>query len=110
MCIRDSPDATALAIEDDRIVFIGSDDQAAAYDAAEAIDLYGALVTPAFVDAHTHSVLTGFQLTRLDLRHTANLTEALDMVAELAQHTPEGVVVGTGWEEHSWPEGRPPTN
>ncbi|RYE78291.1 MAG: amidohydrolase [Myxococcales bacterium] len=108
--IHGAPDATALAIDEDRIVFVGSDDEAAAYDDAdETVDLYGALATPAFVDAHTHSVLTGFQLTRLDLRHTANLTEALDMVAELAEHTPEGVVVGTGWEEHSWPEGRPPT-
>lgn len=108
--IHGNPGATALAIEDDRIVFVGSDDQAASYsEADETVPLFGALVTPAFVDAHTHSVLTGFQLTRLDLRHTENLSQALDMVAELAEHTPEGVLVGTGWEEHSWPEGRPPT-
>lgn len=103
------PGASAIALEHDRIVFVGSDDQAAPYADAEVIDLYGALVAPAFVDAHTHSVLTGFQLTRLDLRHTQTLTEALDLVAQLAEHTPDGVVIGTGWEEHSWPERRPPT-
>ncbi len=108
--IHGNPGATAVAIENDRIVFVGTDDQADAFESAdETLDLYGALVAPAFVDAHTHSVLTGFQLTRLDLRHTDTLTEALDKVAELAEHTPEGVVIGTGWEEHSWPEGRPPT-
>lgn len=95
--IHGTPGATALAIQDDRICFVGTDDQARAFEAAEVtVDLYGALVTPAFVDAHTHSVLTGFQLTRLDLRHTDTLADALDMVAELAEHTPEGVVVGTG--------------
>ncbi|HEX2893821.1 MAG TPA: amidohydrolase family protein [Marmoricola sp.] len=102
--------ATALAAEDGRVVYVGGDDGAAAYDGADVVvDLHGALAAPAFTDAHVHSVLTGFQLTRVDLRGTATLTEALDLVARQARVQPDGVVVATGWEEHSWPEGRPPT-
>ena len=102
--------ATALAAIDGRVAFVGDDDAAAAYDGADqVIDLHGALVAPAFVDAHVHSVLTGFGLTRLDLHRATTLTEALDLVAEQAAVQPDGVVVGTGWEEHAWPEGRPPT-
>ena len=81
--------ATALAVEDGRIVFVGADDAAAAYDGAdEVVDLHGALVAPAFVDAHVHTVLTGFPLTRLDLRWTRTLAEALDRVAEQAAIQP----------------------
>ena len=103
--------ARALAAEDGRVVYVGDDDGASAYEGADAVvDLQGGLAAPAFTDAHVHSVLTGFQLTRVDLRGTANLAEALDLVARQAATQPDGVVVATGWEEHSWPEGRPPTS
>lgn len=106
----DEARATALAAEDGRIVYVGDDDGAAAYDGADVVvDLHGALAAPAFTDAHVHTVLTGFQLTRVDLRATANLTEALELVARQAAIQPDGVVVATGWEEHAWPESRPPT-
>lgn len=108
--VHGSPGATALAVEGDRVVFVGDEDAAAAYDGATQVrDVHGAFIAPAFVDAHVHSVLTGFGLTRLDLRATRNLSEAMAAVAALAVAQPEGVLVGTGWEEHSWPEGRPPT-
>ncbi|MGH3413578.1 MAG: amidohydrolase [Marmoricola sp.] len=108
--VHGHPEATAVAIEDDRIVFVGDDDAAAAYLGAERVrDVHGGFVAPGFVDAHVHSVLTGFGLTRLDLRASRNLAEAMAAVAALAVAQPEGVLVGTGWEEHSWPEGRPPT-
>lgn len=103
--------ATALAAEDGRIVYVGDDDGAAAYDGADVVvELHGALAAPAFTDAHVHSVLTGFQLTRLDLRGSTSLADALDLVAAQAAIQPDGVVVATGWEEHAWPEGRPPTS
>ncbi|WP_310963461.1 amidohydrolase [Nocardioides terrisoli] len=104
----DAVEASFVAVQDGIIVHVGAD--TAAYDDAdELVDLRGALLAPAFVDAHVHSVLTGFGLTRLDLRATRSLAEALDAVATLARMQPTGVLVGTGWEEHAWPEGRPPT-
>jgi predicted amidohydrolase YtcJ len=108
--------ATSLAVEDDRVVFVGDDDAAAAYDGAghgagEVIDLGGALLTPAFVDAHVHTVRTGFALTGLDLTGTASLTETLDAVHAFSDRNPgPGVLVGQGWDETDWPEGRPPTS
>ena len=60
------PRATALLVEDGRVAWVGSDSGAAAHaDAADnVVDLAGALVTPAFVDAHVHSTATGMMLTR----------------------------------------------
>ena len=103
--------ATAIAVRDGRIRFLGSDDAASAYDGAdEVIDLHGAFVAPAFVDAHMHAVLTGYPLTQLDLRGTRSLAEVLDLVAAYARASGDDtVILGSGWEETDWPEGRGPT-
>lgn len=102
--------ASALAVRDGRIAFIGDEDAAATYDSAdEVVDLRGALVAPAFVDAHVHSVLTGFPHTQLDLRGTRSLAEVLDLVAAHARTAGDDtVIIGSGWEETDWPEGRAP--
>ena len=107
--------ATSLAVEDGRVVFVGDDDGAAAYDGAgegagEVVDLRGALLAPAFVDAHVHTVRTGFALTGLDLTGTTGLTDTLDAVRAFGERHPgHAVLVGQGWDETVWPEGRPPT-
>lgn len=102
---------TAVAVADGQIAFVGDDDGAAAYDDAdEVVDLRGALVAPAFVDAHVHAVLTGFPLTQLDLRAARSLAEVLDLVAAHARSCGDDtVIMGSGWEETDWPEGRAPT-
>ncbi|MDQ1653663.1 MAG: hypothetical protein QOI35_2863 [Cryptosporangiaceae bacterium] len=104
-----SPRATAFVIEGGRIAWLGSDDAAGSLGVTEATDLGGALVTPAFVDAHVHTTATGLALTGLDLSAAVTLTEALDTVARYAASRPGGTVLGHGWEETRWPEGRPPT-
>ena len=103
--------ATALAVEDGRIVFTGDEDAARAYENAdEVVDLEGALVTPAFVDSHVHTVRTGFALTGLDLAGTRSLAATLDALAAHALgNDGAGVLVGQGWDETDWPERRPPT-
>ena len=52
-------DATSVAVEGDRIAWVGVDD-AAWSGADEVVDVAGGLLTPAFVDAHVHTVRTGF--------------------------------------------------
>jgi predicted amidohydrolase YtcJ len=106
---------TALAVEHDRIVFVGSDDAAEAFEgtgtgSGEVVDLHGALVTPGFVDAHVHTVRTGFALTGLDLTGATSLDSLLDELRIFAgKHADLGVVVGQGWDETGWSESRPPS-
>jgi predicted amidohydrolase YtcJ len=66
----------------------------------------GALLTPAFVDAHVHATATGLALTGLDLHESVSLGEAVASVAAHAAAAPTGTVLGTGWDETAWPEGR----
>jgi predicted amidohydrolase YtcJ len=101
---------SALAIEGDRIVWIGDQDGSTAFAGAdEVLDLRGALVAPAFVDAHVHTVQAGFRLTELDLHGSSSLSDLLDRLARYAARQPTGsVLLGQGWDETLWREGRPP--
>ncbi|MFJ9949522.1 amidohydrolase [Kitasatospora sp. NPDC091207] len=107
------PFATAMLVEGEHVAWVGSDGAAEAYtdSADEIVELDGALVTPAFVDAHVHATATGLALTGLDLTGLPSLAAALDAVAAFVAARPEpgGVLIGHGWDESGWPEGRPPT-
>ncbi|GAA1169710.1 amidohydrolase [Kitasatospora gansuensis] len=104
------PFATAMLVEGEHIAWVGSDGAAEPYAATadEVVELDGALVTPAFVDAHVHATSAGLALTGLDLTGCPSLAEALAAVAAFAA-AGEGVLIGHGWDETKWPEGRPPT-
>ena len=104
-----SPFATAFLVEDGRVAWIGSEDAAASFNAARTVDLGDALATPAFVDAHVHATATGLNLIGPDLAGAASLTAALDTVAGYAEAHPGAPILGHGWDETAWPEGRPPT-
>lgn len=105
-----APFATAALIHDGRFVWLGDDAAAAAYrDDAQVVDLRGALVTPAFVDAHVHATATGLALTGLDVSSARSLAEFLSQVAEFVDRSPGDVIIGHGWDDTRWPERRPPT-
>ncbi len=104
--------ATAVAWEDDRIVFVGDEDAAEAWTGGdEVVDLHGALVTAAFTDAHVHVVRTGLTSQGLDLAGCSSLTDCLDALTAHARRTSAGdrVILGQGWDETDWPEQRHPT-
>jgi predicted amidohydrolase YtcJ len=101
------PRADALLVIDDRIAWLGAAADAPAADVS--VDLDGALVTPAFVDAHLHATDTGLAIDGLDLSTTRSAGELLDAVAAFAATRPAGGVVhGHGWEETTWPSQVPP--
>ncbi len=104
-----SPWATAFLVEDGRIAWVGSDEAAAGFTAERIVDLADALVTPAFVDAHLHATSTGLNLTGLDLTGSLTLESVLDAVAAHAAAEPGAALLGHGWDQTGWPEGRPPT-
>jgi predicted amidohydrolase YtcJ len=100
------PSATAVLVVDDRVAWVGTDPT---FDADEVVQLEGAWVTPAFVDAHVHATATGLALDGLDLSSAGSLHEALDALAEHARPGGTSVLLGHGWDESAWPEGRPPS-
>ncbi|EGG45663.1 Exoenzymes regulatory protein aepA precursor [Streptomyces griseoaurantiacus M045] len=105
------PFATAMVVERGKVAWVGSEGAADAFadGVDETVDLDGALVTPAFTDAHVHTTATGLALTGLDLSAAPTLDAALALVRAFAAARPaDRVLLGHGWDAARWPQGRPP--
>ncbi|MGU3437532.1 amidohydrolase [Actinomycetes bacterium M1A6_2h] len=105
-----APDATAMAVTDGTVVWIGEDRPALAlHPDAEIVRLDGAFVAPAFVDTHVHVTATGLALGGLDLGGARSLAQCLDLLRAHASHHDDDVLWGQNWDESAWPERRAPT-
>jgi predicted amidohydrolase YtcJ len=102
------PRAEAIAVKDGRILFVGSNAEAAKYrtEAARIIDLQGRTLVPGMTDAHCHIFGIGTREITLNLEGISSLAGFLAKVQERVQQTPPGQwVTGRGWIETFW---RPP--
>jgi predicted amidohydrolase YtcJ len=105
------PFATAMVVDGGTVAWVGSEGAADSFaDGVDAVvHLDGALVAPAFTDAHVHVTATGLALTGLDLGDARSLPEALERIAAHAAARPgDRVLLGHGWDETRWPERRAP--
>ncbi len=99
------PDAEAVATRGGEIVFVGSNEDALAFesDDSRVIDLDGATVVPGLVDSHTHVLELGAKLDAVDLTGVETEEEAVLLVAERAKQVPDGEwILGAGWDEGAW--------
>jgi predicted amidohydrolase YtcJ len=104
------PGATAMVVDGERVAWVGSGADADRAGVDQVVELDGAYVTAAFVDAHVHSTTTGLALTGLDLTGVDSLAAALARVEQFARaRRGLGILLGHGWDETRWPERRPPT-
>lgn len=106
--------ATALVVEGERIVSVGTDNEVLEGAAAELtkIDLHGRRVVPGLIDSHLHVIRGGLNYN-MELRWDGvdSLAVALQMLREQAQNTPapQWVRVVGGFTEHQFREKRLPT-
>jgi predicted amidohydrolase YtcJ len=108
----EDPFATAMLISDGEVAWIGGEGAYEAFgsEVDEVVDLQGALVTPAFVDAHVHVTATGLEHIGLDLRHTHSRDEVLHAVRQYTEiNRGHGLVLGQGWDETGWSDARAPS-
>ncbi len=107
------PQATALAIENGRILAVGTTEdirlQCGRAD-VEEIDLGGATVLPGLIDNHLHVANHGIKLSTLDFTSATCVAEMLKMLREWVISVPQGEwVVGVGWNENQFSDRRPPS-
>ena len=97
------PFATAVILDGAQIAAVGQDAplllEVDTVD--QVIDLRGALVTPAFVDAHVHATATGLLLTGVDLTQATGPMDLLARVGAQANQG-EGALLGHGWDDSTW--------
>jgi imidazolonepropionase-like amidohydrolase len=84
------PDATAIAMAENEILFVGDDAGAEAYVGMDTrvIRLEGETVLPGLVDSHTHVAELGRNLARIDLVDVETEEEAIRRVVERAATSP----------------------
>src|SRR5262245_23374185 len=106
------PEPLAIGMREGVIAFLGSPDELRArYGAALTVrQLGGKHVYPGFADAHGHLYHLGARLEEVRLEETPSIAESLARVRTAANASPkDGWILGGGWDESLWSEGRKPT-
>ena len=104
------PKAEAIAVKGDRIVFVGSNEDAKKFHAAKVIDLRGRTLVPGLTDSHCHIFGIGEREMRLNLEGTNTLGDFLNKVkARVAQTSTGKWITGRGWIETFWKPSKFPT-
>ncbi len=97
------PTAQAIAIRDNKILAIGSNDSVRVLlPNADSIDLHDKCVLPGLIDAHLHWEWTSLGLKNIDCE-TATLDELLHRVQDRSNAMPtDKWIRGHGWNQNVW--------
>lgn len=104
------PSASAIAIQGDRIVAMGSDQEirdsfSAKEKVDESIDAGEKSIIPGLIDAHMHLQSYALGMQKVDCE-VPSRAECLRRVTERARITPPGDwILGHGWNQNEWAEG-----
>jgi predicted amidohydrolase YtcJ len=100
--------AASLVLSEGQVVHVGAPVHGVS---RRVVDLDGGVVLPAFVDSHAHPLALGRAALALDVgpHRVGSLAELSQAVALAARGRGLGEwVVGYGYDETQWPEGRAP--
>lgn len=99
-----SPEAQAIAVNDERIVSVGSNDAVRKLSGgATVIDAHGQMLVPGFIDSHVHFIDGGFRLASVQLRDAKTPDEFTRRIKEFAATVPAGTwIVGGDWDHELW--------
>ncbi len=107
----DNPHATALAVKDGRLLYVGSDEGAAAYTGSNTrvVELDGHTVLPGLIEGHMHVPNLGQSMLMIDAfwKPKEVILEAVRQAAEAAE--PGEWIQGRGWMNTVWADGSFPT-
>ena len=95
--------ADAIAIKGNEIVYVGKDYQSFKGNNTEMVDLGGKLVTPGFIDNHTHFLSGGYNLSAVDLRKAKTPQEFISILKEFCgKQNDDRWILGGDWDHEAW--------
>jgi predicted amidohydrolase YtcJ len=96
--------ASAIAIEGNRIVGIGTDEELLGrFGQVRTLDLQGRTVLPGLIDGHAHMYGLGELMQSVVLVGIGSPGEAVERVRERVRATPKGFwIYGRGWDQNLW--------
>lgn len=110
--VEGQPTAEAVGVIGARIVYVGDADTILKDTRAgvKLVNLQNAVMYPGFIDGHAHLEGVGQRALDFSLDGVASLEAMVARVADEVEGKPPGMpVVGRGWIETHWPEGRFPS-
>lgn len=102
----------SFAVRDGKILAAGdlAAVQLAAGSDVETVDLGGALVTPGVIEGHSHMLMLGESLSKVQLRDATTIEEVQRRLAAARAEQPDAAhITGTSWLFDIFPEGERPT-
>jgi predicted amidohydrolase YtcJ len=99
------PHAEAVAVKAGKIIFVGSNHDAEAYEGrgTRVVDLHGNTAVPGLTDSHYHLAGVGAREMNLNLEGLTTLEDFLAKVKERVDRAKPGEwVTGRGWIETFW--------
>jgi predicted amidohydrolase YtcJ len=103
------PPATALAVEDELITVVGTDEDVRALigPGTRVIEARGGTILPAFNDAHVHFLMASRSLDELDLFGAETQAEVERRIHLYADTSHSAWLTGRGWFYAAFPGGMP---
>ena len=104
------PDAQAIVVLKNKIIYVGSDQDALKYKtkSTELVDLKSAVIIPGLIDSHAHVAELGEMLHRVNLIDVASPQEAIDRILAFTKNSEKGQwIIGQGWDEGAWANNYP---
>ncbi len=102
--------ATAIAVRDGRIVYVGGDSIPPGFigPRTEVVELEGGMVLPGFQDAHVHPAIGGAELGECPITKLMSVAAVLDSIRSCARARPDlPWVRGGGWQLPLFPAANP---
>lgn len=99
------PDAEAIAVQGDRIIFVGTDADVAKHISIQTkvIDAGGKWVTPGWIEGHGHIHGMGESMISLNLMNVKNWDEIVALVdSAVKKAKPGDWIIGRGWHQEKW--------
>lgn len=97
------PLATTFGVKGNTILFVGNEYDPWQGKKTKMHDLQGKMVTPGFLDNHTHFLSGGFQLASVDLRSAGSPAEFIRRIKEFASNLEPGRwILGGNWDHEMW--------
>lgn len=106
------PHAEAIAIRDEKIVSVGTNNQVQPWIGKQTnvLNLEGKTVVPGFIDTHVHMRGFGRFLTWMNLRGVDSLVQMQQLLLKQVKKTEAGRwIFGRGWDQERFAEKRYPT-
>ncbi len=104
----DRPVAEALVVQSGKVSAVGSRSELEAkYGGARVVSLPNATIVPGLADAHGHLAGLGSSLSMVSLVGTRSLEQVLERAKAPSASSFQGEwLVGRGWNQNDWPEGK----